>query len=454
MDIENKVLNYIEKHNLLDKNDTVICAVSGGADSVFMLEILNNLKNVFSLNLHVAHLNHQLRGEEADRDELFVATLSKRLGLPFHSKKVDVKALAFSEKISCEEAGRIARYEFFKELKTTLNADKIATAHNKNDNVETVLMRICRGTDIKGLSGIAPYNDFDVIRPIMCLTRDEIEFHLVCTGLEFVTDSSNLTDEYSRNKIRHHLLPLVENEFNASFVDTFSTNIELFKEANDFIEAIVNKEYNSISNIKHFGISFKLSDLLNNDSYIAKRIIKKVVYELTAANIPTSLVNLIYDALQSKKDVSINEKLSLYLKDSIAYFVKTRPTNEFTYNLSGFGKYYIPELSLSITIEKISEKVSFNDKNVLYLDGNIQPDFQLRSRKDGDRMYLLNCGTKKIKDILIDEKIPSFLKDEFPVLEYNGDIIWLCGLRDSGHLRAENNKTCIKISLHKENNYE
>ena len=101
MDIENKVLNYIEKHNLLNKNDTIICAVSGGADSVCMLEILNNLKNVFSLNLHVAHLNHQLRGEEADRDELFVSTLAKRLNLPFHSKKVDVKALAFSKNSGC-----------------------------------------------------------------------------------------------------------------------------------------------------------------------------------------------------------------------------------------------------------------------------------------------------------------------------------------------------------------
>ncbi len=454
MDIENKVLTYIKKHKLLNENDTVICAVSGGADSVCMLEILNNLKNEFSLNLHVAHLNHQLRGEEADRDELFAASLAKRLNLPFHSKKADVKALAFSQKISCEEAGRIARYDFFKDLKNTLGADKIATAHNKNDNVETVLMRIFRGTDIKGLSGIAPYNDLHVIRPVMCLTRDEIESFLTCKGLDFVTDSTNLTDEFSRNKIRHHLLPLIQEKFNSSFIDTFSTNIELFKEANDFIEATVNKQYNNSALIHHYGVSFKLSDLLNNDVYITKRIIKKAVHELTGASISTPLVNLIYDAIQNKTDITINEKLDLYAKHNTVYFVKKRPKKEFRYNLSGFGKYYIPELSLSLTVEKVSDKVSFDDKYILYLDGNIPPTFQLRNRKDGDKMHLLNCGTKKIKDILIDEKIPSFLKDEFPVLEYDGDIFWLCGIRDSGQLRGKTNENCIKISLHKENNDE
>ncbi len=455
MEIINKVLNYITKHNLLNKGDSVICAVSGGADSVCMLDILKELKEELSLTLYVAHINHQLRDEEADRDELFVKKLAEDSGIPFYCKKVDVKALADTQKLSCEEAGRIARYDFLKELKETLKADKIATAHNKNDNVETVLMRIARGTDIKGLSGIPVHNEINVIRPIMGLKRDEIEEYIRCKGLDFVTDTTNLSDDYSRNKIRHNLIPLIENQFNNSFIDTFSSNIELFCEANAFLEKNVIERYDTLVNIHHYGVSFNLDALLAEDIYVAKRIIKKAVYNLCRKHITGNVCNLIYDGLTEGNSITINDFLELYVKYDTVYFVKKRSRIEFSYNLCGFGTYYIPELSLSVTVKEGSGSVSFNDKSILYLSANkVNPDFCLRSKRNGDKMFLNNCGAKKLKDIMIDEKIPSFLRDEFPVLEYNGEIIWLFGVRDNGHFRAKNGEDYIKISLHKENVYE
>lgn len=452
MDTKNKVLNYIKKHNLLKSGDAVICAVSGGADSVCMLEILKELQEELSLTLYVSHVNHQLRGAESDRDELFVEKLSKNSKIPFYCKKTDVKAFANTSKLSCEEAGRIVRYDFFKELMQTLGADKIATAHNKNDNIETVLMRIMRGTDIKGLSGIPVRNDRDVIRPILCLTRSEIEDYLKCKGVEFVTDSTNLGDDFSRNKVRHNLIPVIENQFNENFVNVMSSNIELFGEANSFIENKVNSAYESIVVKDDYVHSFSISSLLSEDPYIVKRIIKKVVFELVQINITNDLCNLIYTGLTKGSSITIGKNLDFYVKHERAFFVKKNNSSDILYNIKSPGIYHIKEISSVLEITEGEGNVDFSNKNTIYLSKKMLTcDFILRSRKSGDKISLKNCGTKKIKDVLIDEKIPSFLKEKFPVLEYNGKIIWLCGLRDDPQFRAQKNENYIKISLHKEN---
>ena len=455
MDIKNTVLNYITKHSLLNNNDSVICAVSGGADSVCMLEILKELKEKFNLTLYVAHVNHQLRGKESDNDEKFVKRLAESSGLPFYCKKADVKGYAIINKLSCEEAGRIIRYDFFEELKETLGADKIATAHNKNDNVETVIMRFARGTDIKGLAGIPAANDRSVIRPILCLNRSEIENYLSCKGLHFVTDSTNLDDDFSRNKTRHNIIPVIESQLNENFVNTMASNIELFGDANAYIEENVNSVYEALVSKEENIYSFCVKSLLNENSYIVKRVIKKTVFELDGINISNELCNLIYNGLSNGSSVTIGKDLNFYVKYQRAFFVKEYVTQNFSYCINSPGIYNIPEISAVFKVEEGEGSVTFRDKNAIYLNRNdVSFNFILRSKKPGDKMSLLNCGTKKIKDIMIDEKIPFFLRDKIPVLEYNSEIIWLCGVRDSGHSRAKNNDKYIKISLHKESKNE
>lgn len=451
MEIKNKVLNYINKHNLISHGDTIICAVSGGADSVCMLDILVELKDQLDLELHVAHLNHGLRGEEATRDALFVENLCKKYSLPFHCKNVNVNELSKELKLSCEEAGRIARYDFFNELKQSLNAQKISTAHNRNDNAETVLMRILRGTDIKGLSGIPPHNNIDVIRPILCLSRSEIEEYLNCKGLEFVTDSTNLENDFTRNKIRNLLIPLIEKDYNPNFVSVFSSNIDNIYDANNFIENYVNEKFNQLVSKEIFGFKFDTAVLLKEDTYIVKRIIKKAVFFLVDTNITNKVCDKIYDNLSADTQMSVTENLDLYTIYGTAYFVIKEEAKEFKYNFYDFGTYYIPEISAFLDISKYTGVPRGNDKNCIYLDSDqVSCDFILRCRKNGDKMYLKNCGTKKIKDIFIDEKIPVFLRDTFPVLEYNGKIVWLCGVRDDATYRASQSNKYIKIALHKE----
>ncbi len=454
MEIRNKVLTYIKEQNLLAPNDSVICAVSGGADSVCMLDLLVSLKYDFDLTLYVVHLNHCLRGNDADRDEEFVKKLASSYGLPCFTQKTDVGALANTLKVSCEEAGRIARYDFFNRLKRELSAGIIATAHNKNDNIETVLMRIFRGTDIKGLSGISPMNDSEVIRPVLCLKRSEIEEYIECKGLDFVTDKTNLENDFTRNKIRNILIPHIEDEYNKSFIDTMSSNIDFFREADEFIEKTVNDEFDKLASIYNYGISFDVMALSSKDSYIVKKLIKKAVFILSGCSITNRLCDCVYKALSESGDICINSKIDFYTKYEKAYFVKKRKPVDFSYKINSPGTYHLPEISSVLTVEEGCDAVDFGRKNILYIDADLPYPFVIRSRKDGDKMILPGCGTKKVKDIFIDEKIPSFLRDEYPVLEHNNDVIWLIGVRDNGKNRAKNNKKHIKITIHKENNNE
>ncbi len=453
MEIKSKVLNYIKSQNLIFSGDSLICAVSGGADSVCMLDVLVSLKDELSLTLYIAHLNHGLRGAEADNDELFVKNLSNNYSLPFFSKKVNVKELSKKLKVSSEEAGRIARYEFFDELKKKLNVKKVCTAHNKNDNVETVLMRILRGTDLKGLSGISSINENDVIRPILCLSRDEIEEYLRCKGINFVTDSTNLENDFTRNKLRNLFIPDILKNYNESFLDTFSSNIELFGEANDFLDNYIDAKFNKLITKESYGAKTNTYLLLNEDKYIAKRIIKKAIFSVGNVNITNSLCNIIFDSLSKDNIITISKDFKVHIKYGNIYFVIKKAPKSFSYHLTNYGTYKISEIDSYLEISEFAGIPEFCKKNTIYIPfDKVSCNFSLRSKKNGDKMRLFKCGTKKISDILTDEKIPLFLRDDIPVLEHNGEIIWLCGVRSSSFSHKKTNGKYIKISIHKENN--
>ena len=199
MNNENIVLQKVQeticRHNMIKIGDKVLAAVSGGADSVCMFHVLNQLKDKLGFSVFCAHVNHCLRGESADADESFVEKLCGEYDVPFFSKRVDVARLATDKKLTLEEAGRLARYEFFEEISRKENISRIATAHNKNDNAETVLMRIIRGTDVDGLKGIAYVRDDNVIRPVLDISRKEIEEYCAENSLDFCTDATNSENE-------------------------------------------------------------------------------------------------------------------------------------------------------------------------------------------------------------------------------------------------------------------
>lgn len=240
------VLKTIKKYNLIETNDKLVLGVSGGPDSLSMLDILYKIKETKKINFNfvVAHLNHQIR-KEAKEDEEFVKKYCEKNNIEFFSKSIDVCKLANNNKISTEEAGRNARYQFFEELAKKVNANKIAIAHNKNDKIETIIMNELRGCGITGLRGIEPVRD-KYIRPLIESERKEIEKYCKENNLNPRIDKTNFENIYTRNKIRNIVIPYIEKEFNPNFIKTMDRLSDLVKEQEEYIQKQVEKTYEEI----------------------------------------------------------------------------------------------------------------------------------------------------------------------------------------------------------------
>ena len=230
--MDNKIRNTINRYDMLRKGDTVVVGLSGGADSVALLHILLSLREEYCLTLFACHINHNLRGEESDRDEAFVKNLCESLSVPLEAVSINVKEQV-SPHESLEETARKLRYREFQRI-CTEKAAKLATAHTASDNAETVLINMLRGTGTKGLSGIPPVRD-NIIRPLIRCSREEIEEYCEKNSLTFVTDSSNLTDDYTRNKIRHNIIPLLK-EINPSFIGAAARMTAIVGDDADYLE--------------------------------------------------------------------------------------------------------------------------------------------------------------------------------------------------------------------------
>ena len=446
-----KVKQHIREFSLLNSGDSVLVAVSGGADSVCLLDVLCALKEELSLSISVAHLNHGLRGKEADRDEAFVRELSFKYGVPFYTKNADVKQVAENTKCSLEEAGRAVRYAFFRELQQKHGIKKIATAHNKNDHIETVCMRFMRGTGLKGLCGIPVKTKDGIIRPLLCVSRDEIEDYLTKNNLSFMTDSSNLKDDFTRNKIRHHLIPYILENHNENFITTLTADIEGFQEAETFLEKQTKICFEKQFKKEPYGYSASSLKLLEEDVYLVKRVILKTLRLLTKGEITTKHVQAVYALLnEENSSISVKKGVTVYTAYGKLFFVKEKSFTLFELPLS-FGKTILPT-GASVTCEIVEERQA-DEKYTLYLPNDVKPDnLTVRLRLPGDKMNLPNLGHKKIKDILIDEKIPVFLRDNIPVLLYKNEIIWLCGIRKNCTFSAKTDERSLKISYSEEKN--
>ena len=240
--LEEKVLKTIQRYNMLEDGDEVVIGVSGGPDSMTLLNILNNLKEKLNINLYVAHINHMIR-KEADEETEYVKDFCAKINVEFFAKKVKVEEEAKKQKIGTEEAGRNIRYEFFEEVAKKIGANKIATAHNSNDNAETVLMNIIRGTSVSGLKGIDKVRDGKFIRPIIECSRDEIEEYCKEQNLNPKYDKTNDENIYTRNKIRNMLIPFLKKEFNPNIVDGINRLSQIAAKEEQFINKTVEKEF-------------------------------------------------------------------------------------------------------------------------------------------------------------------------------------------------------------------
>lgn len=243
--LEEEVLNTIKKYNMINEGDKIVIGVSGGPDSITLLNVLNKFKEKLNIKIYVAHINHMIR-KEADEESEYVRKICEKLNVEFYMKKVDVQNEAKRLKIGTEEAGRNIRYSFFEEIAQKVEANKIATAHNSNDNAETVLMNIIRGTSVSGLKGIEKVRDGKYIRPLIECSRQEIEEYCEINNLQPKYDQSNNENIYTRNKIRNLLIPYLQKEFNPSIVDGINRLSSIAAEEEQFINKIVENEYNKL----------------------------------------------------------------------------------------------------------------------------------------------------------------------------------------------------------------
>ncbi len=247
--LEEKVFKTIKRNKLIEKDEKIIVGVSGGPDSLSLLKILYDIKNNISkygltYKIIVAHINHQIR-KEANEEEKFVKEICKKYNIEFYSKRIDIKKVANNNKIGTEEAGRKIRYEFFEQIGIKTNAQKIAIAHNKNDNVETIIMNALRGASISGLKGIQPSNG-KIIRPLIECSRDEIEEFCREFNLNPKIDKTNFENIYTRNKIRNIVIPYIKKEFNSNIIETLNRLSYTVRKEDSFIEKIVIEEFNKL----------------------------------------------------------------------------------------------------------------------------------------------------------------------------------------------------------------
>ena len=239
-----KVLDLIRRDNLIEKNDKVLLGVSGGPDSIAMLHVLNKLSKELDFEIVVAHVNHGIRAE-AEEDEQYVEKWCQKLGVNFFAGHFKVEELAKQQKLGVEEMGRKVRYDFFDEIALKTGSNKIAIAHNKNDNAETIIMNIMRGSGSKGLCGIASKQG-KYIRPLIECSREEIEEYCKKENLEPKIDKTNFENEYTRNKIRNIVIPYIKEEFNPSIIDSLKRLSEIMEEQEEYIENEAEKQYKNV----------------------------------------------------------------------------------------------------------------------------------------------------------------------------------------------------------------
>ena len=271
--IEEQILNTIKKYNLIEKNDKIICGISGGPDSICMLDVLRKIKQELDFEIIVCHVNHMIR-EESTYDEKYVENYCKKNQIKYYVKRIDVKKYANNKKQGTEEAGRNVRYEFFEEILNKENANKIAIAHNKNDKIETIIMNVIRGSGISGLRGIEPKRNNKYIRPLIETKRQDIEKYCEENNLEPRIDKTNFINDCTRNKIRNVAIPYIMQEFNPNIIETIDRLSIVISEEDDYLNNEIMDIYNKIKIKEEIGyIVLNLKEFNKKDKVIKKRLI-------------------------------------------------------------------------------------------------------------------------------------------------------------------------------------
>ncbi len=465
--MNHKMYSYIKENHMIETNDLVVLGLSGGPDSICLFHMLLNIQQKIPFRMGVVHVNHMLR-KEAKEEADFVEKLCKQHHITCRIVTVDVKKLAKEKKISIEEAGRMARYEAFhtmaedmQRMDTEKRKIKIAIAHNKNDCAETVLFHLFRGTGMQGLAGILPVNE-EIIRPLLCFERSEIEQYLDKHKHAFCCDASNEEDEYTRNRIRHHVLPFAEENVCENVVSHISETAEMMKDAQDFILQTVRESLKEVTiNTQNNTNEINKKKFKSLHIAVQTELLREVLFSVTGKKKDITKAH-IFD-LQKLFDKQVGKYLMLPYQvqamrsyDGIIIEKKKEKEDFFSPIELKEGEVEIPNLGkMKIEIFKMDKLIQVPEKKYTkWFDyDKIIKCFMLRTRMQDDFLTINTSESKKtLKEYMVNEKIPRNERDKKLVVADGNHIAWVIGYRISQTYKVTaETKKIIKIEITMEN---
>lgn len=433
------VKNYMEKNNMIQDGDFVLAGVSGGGDSMAMLDFLRRYREERDFSIRVVHVHHGIRHEEADRDCNLVKETCKTWGIPCSVYTYNVPKLAEEWKMGTEETGRLVRRQAFQKEKQALNIPeekiKIALAHNKNDLAETMLHHLARGTGLKGLSSMRPVQG-DFIRPVLCLEKEQIVHYLKEEHIPNVLDSSNLSDVYTRNRIRHHILPLMEKEINSRAVSHMAETAGFLAEAEDYFQKEGRKLLGLCSQTKE--TVFFPDAFFEQEKIVQKYAILEVLEKLAGKRKDFTAVHLrnFMELSHMCTGRQIHLPYGLLAKRTYKGIVLRKQKEdvkkaEGKWELTIPGELICPYGVFSAKIFSYEKQKIIEKKYTKWLDyDRIKNKLYIRTRKQGDYLIIDEKGSrKKLSRVMIDDKIPGDERGNIPLVAAEDEILWITGGR-------------------------
>ncbi|MCR5404981.1 MAG: tRNA lysidine(34) synthetase TilS [Butyrivibrio sp.] len=457
-----KVLNYIRKNDMVVERATVIVGFSGGADSTALLNVLNDLKGLLKIKLMAVHVNHCIRKEAKD-DEAFAIDFCGSRGIAVKSFLIDVPKMAKERGLTEEEAGRLARYKAFEEVAGQVKESRIAVAHHQNDVAETLIMNLSRGSGVRGAGAIRPVRG-NIIRPLLCVSRTEIEEYLRKRDISFCTDATNLENDHTRNVVRNLILPELERDVNKRAVANLSRAAASFERADAFIRQLSGEVYDNIVVKTDEGLSIKTEDILREPEVVRENLILRCFEELVPARKDISFAHV--DAVLSLIQSTDGEAFADLPQNLVAIrsyenlFIGKRERSKHISEV--IAPKIVPGEETEIRIEHLGtvkltvlqydgKKEVPEDTYTKWFDYDRIQEVVLRVRRAGDFITIEQNGAlvrKKLSKFMTDSKIPNSRRDEMYLLADGSEILWIPGYRISAAYKiSENTRNILTVKI-------
>ncbi len=468
--LEERFEEFVEKHELINYGDNIVVGVSGGADSICLLYLLRKYSEKVMFSLTAVHVHHMLRKEEADADAAFVQTMCREMEVRCLVARCDVRGLSKASGMSLEEAGRVARYRSFAKVAETMQPSKVAVAHNFNDSVETILLNMIRGTDLKGFTGmkeIAVINDQVIIRPLLEFTKDEIKEFLEMRKIPYREDLSNSETEFTRNKIRNQIVPILNN-INPRAQIHIANLAKAVEKVEQYTELMAQDYFNKAVSFGEEKVAISLGKIEGADPFIKSKIVYNAIIAVTGQTKDISRVHVeqVVELIEKQTGKQVSLPYGFVAKKDYYDLVIERdyeaepieiepeviviPHTDISWkeqSKEGFGGVVITYNLVLVTDENRNQLMAKNNFTKTFDYDKIIGDVTLGARASGD-VIVLKEGTKTLKKFFIDEKIPKVCRDDVLVLKDEESVLWIVGFRMGENYKiTEDTKMALQVKI-------